>query len=636
MKWWRNRSCSAVIALIVSTIFTASGVVIASAPAGAITNGIVLTIDTTASECFGTTVDLPLYSANSVALDATVDFGDGTTDDVDTTSGVLSHTYASPGSYTVTITGTVPQFGTADPSINSADCSLTAVTNWDGVGLTSLDTAFNGDTNLVSVPGDLPNTVTDLADTFLGATSFNQNLESWDTTNVVAMNSMFAGATSFNNGGGPLATTSGGWDTSNVTTMASLFSGDSSFNQDVESWNTAAVGTMDAMFYNDFAFDNGGGPLATTSGGWDTENVSSMAYMFYNDAVLDLDVESWRTSQVTDMSFMFFDDAVFDNGESLFNTVPGRWDTADVSNMAYMFTFDVDFNQDVSSWLTQNVASMQYMFFKAGAFDQDLGQWNLASVTDVAVMLDNTSLSTSNYDATLEGWANQSVHSGLTLGASGLTYDAAGAAARNTLTSSPDDWTIQGDSDVTPPSAPTTSPLQQATLTVSAVATNTLSQPVALAVSGGSGTGAVNFSVTDGTATGCAVSDNVLRATSAGTCIVTATKAADSTYAETTSAPLAITFDVVAAPPTPLPGRLTVGFSRTNGALGAAERRAVIRLSRKLTSSDIVTVTAYAWHDVSLAHRRAHAVAALLTNAHVKMVIVTRRAAASAVIVTRA
>jgi hypothetical protein len=177
--------------------------------------------------------------------------------------------------------------------------------------------------------------------------------------------------------------------------------------------------------------------------------------------------------------------------------------------------------------------------------------------------------------------------------------------------------------------------LQQATLTVSAVLTNTLGQPVALAVSGGSGTGAVNFGVTDGTATGCAVSDSVLRAMSAGTCIVTATKAADSTYAETTSAPLTITFNVVATPPTPLPGRLTVGFSRTSSALGAGARRAVIRLSRKLTSSEIVTVTAYAWHDASLAHRRAHAVAALLTNAKVKIVIVTRLAAERAAIVTR-
>jgi hypothetical protein len=46
-------------------------------------------------------------------------------------------------------------------------------------------------------------------------------------------------------------------------------------------------------------------------------------------------------------------------------------------------------------------------------------------------------------------------------------------------------------------------------------------------------------------------------------------------------------------------------------------------------------VTAYAWHDASLAHRRAHAVAALLTNAKVKIVIVTRLAAERAAIVTR-
>lgn len=51
------------------------------------------------------------------------------------------------------------------------------------------------------------------------------------------------------------------------------------------------------------------------------------------------------------------------------------------------------------------------------------------------------------------------------------------------------------------------------------------------------------FSVSDGTATGCNVSsEGVVTSTSAGTCLVTATRAGDSTYASITSAQATITF----------------------------------------------------------------------------------------------
>lgn len=636
MKRWRQyRHCTLALAVIVSTVLAASALDLASAPAGATPNDITLTINTSATGCTGMTVYLPLYSANGASLNATIDFGDGSSVDVDTTPGVTSHTYATSGTYTITITGTVPQFGTANPAINSADCSLTAVTNWDGVGLTSLDTAFNGDTNLASVPSDLPSTVTDLANTFLGATSFNQNLATWNTANVVTMNGMFSGATNFNNGGDPLTTTVGGWNTSAVIDMSSMFES-AAFDQDVESWDTSQVLTMDSMFKDDVVFNNAGNPLATTVGGWNTSAVTDMDSMFYNDFALDLDLDSWNTANVTDMGFMIFDDPVFDNGESPFATEAGGWNTTDVTNMEEMFTFDTVFNQDVSSWDTASVVNMYYLFFKAGALDQDLGQWSLASATDVDGMLDDTSLSTSNYDATLEGWAGESVQPGLTLGASDLTYDAAGAVARNILTSPPDDWTILNDSEVGPSNVPTRTPIPQATLAVTAVATNPLGQSVELSAEGGSGTGAVTFSATGGTASGCTVSADVLSSSSSGTCIVTATKAADSTYAATTSAPLTITFALATTPPTRLPGRVTIGFARRSHALGAGAHRALVRLSRALNPSEIVTVTAFAWHDASLAHLRAQAVIGLLGTTRIKIVINTRVVANKAVMVTRA
>ncbi len=64
-----------------------------------------------------------------------------------------------------------------------------------------------------------------------------------------------------------------------------------------------------------------------------------------------------------------------------------------------------------------------------------------------------------------------------------------------------------------------------------------------LAASGGSGMGAVTFAVSSGgTASGCSVSGSTLTASSFGTCLVTATKAADTDYLVTSSSPATITF----------------------------------------------------------------------------------------------
>jgi len=68
-----------------------------------------------------------------------------------------------------------------------------------------------------------------------------------------------------------------------------------------------------------------------------------------------------------------------------------------------------------------------------------------------------------------------------------------------------------------------------------------LDSPITLVVSGGSGAGAITFTVTNGTATGCAIVTGVLTATDGGTCIVTATKAAVAPYAVASSAATTIT-----------------------------------------------------------------------------------------------
>ena len=78
---------------------------------------------------------------------------------------------------------------------------------------------------------------------FLRAKSFNQPLNSWNTSNVVSMYSAFCGTEQFNQ---PLDN----WDTSSVEFMTFMFLKALSFNQNLDSWNVGNVCDNQKMFEN--------------------------------------------------------------------------------------------------------------------------------------------------------------------------------------------------------------------------------------------------------------------------------------------------------------------------------------------------------------------------------------------------
>jgi uncharacterized repeat protein (TIGR02543 family) len=82
--------------------------------------------------------------------------------------------------------------------------------------------------------------------------------------------------------------------------------------------------------------------------------------------------------------------------------------------------------------------------------------------------------------------------------------------------------------------------------------TSSGSTSVALGTTGGSGSGAVSFAITGGTAD-CVLIGNTITVAKTGTCVVIATKAADDVYEATTSAPATITVTqakpVIVTPP---------------------------------------------------------------------------------------
>jgi hypothetical protein len=81
----------------------------------------------------------------------------------------------------------------------------------------------------------------------------------------------------------------------------------------------------------------------------------------------------------------------------------------------------------------------------------------------------------------------------------------------------------------------------QAALSITTINGGNHSTGYLLNTTGGSGTGAVTYSATNGSANSCSVSGSTLTANKGGTCIVTATKAADSNYSATSSVATTVT-----------------------------------------------------------------------------------------------
>jgi surface protein len=70
------------------------------------------------------------------------------------------------------------------------------------------------------------------------------------------------------------------------------------FNQDIGSWNVSNVTDMSRMFYNAHTFNQ-------DIDSWNVSKVSTMSYMFYNAHAFNQDISSWDISSLTNAAGMF-------------------------------------------------------------------------------------------------------------------------------------------------------------------------------------------------------------------------------------------------------------------------------------------------------------------------------------------
>jgi surface protein len=340
-------------------------------------------------------VTLPLESSGT--YDFSVVWGDGSEDTITAyNQPAVTHTFASTGTYTINITGTIrgwmfnetgdrlkileiQQWGCLQLG-NSGDyfdgCSYLTLTATDSLNLTGTTTlvqAFRG-CNKLRGSGNLNawnvSSVTDMYGMFDGASKFDQPIGNWNVEQVTDMERMFYGARSFNQ---PLEA----WDVSSVTGMSSMFSVAHSFNQSLNDWDVSQVTDMSQMFHYASSFNQ---PI----GNWNVAQVTDMERMFYEASSFNQSLNDWDVSQVTDMILMFYE-------ASSFNQSLNDWDVSQVTAMIQMFHYASSFNQPIGNWDVSSVTDMYGMFDGASLFNQPIGNWNVAQVTDMERMFYHTS-----------------------------------------------------------------------------------------------------------------------------------------------------------------------------------------------------------------------------------------------------
>jgi len=212
-------------------------------------------------------------------------------------------------------------------------------------------------------------------------TSFNQNIESWDVSNVTDMAQMFRDT--------PFNQDIGSWDVSSVTTMRRMFSLTSSFNQDIESWNVSNVTNMSGMFQGADVFNQ---PLNY----WDVSNATDMSSMFKNANSFNQPLNNWVTSNVTNMRNMF--DSAF-----AFQQEVNTFDMSNVTNTRAMFA-EIDWNFPLDTWDMRKVEDISKMFQRNKTFNQNIGMWQFEVLDQARELFDGATSYNNGGSADINNW----------------------------------------------------------------------------------------------------------------------------------------------------------------------------------------------------------------------------------------
>ena len=259
-----------------------------------------------------TSITIPTNSSYAYSYDVDWD-NDGTFDQFGIT-GDVTHDFGVSGTYTIRIQGSFPSIY-FNASMDRQ--KILSIDQWGTIGWSSMYRSYNGCTFVQVSASDSPDLsgVTSMEAMFEGAGSVNANLNSWNTTNVTNMNSLFA-TSNFN---GDISS----WNTANVTNIGGMFATNPAFNQDLSGWDVSSATDASGMFSGATSFNQ-------NIGGWNTGGLADTSGMFSFATNFNQDISGWDTSSVGDMTAMFA-------YATSFNQNIGGWNVSAVTDMTSMF-----------------------------------------------------------------------------------------------------------------------------------------------------------------------------------------------------------------------------------------------------------------------------------------------------------
>ncbi|NQZ77564.1 MAG: BspA family leucine-rich repeat surface protein, partial [Ekhidna sp.] len=193
---------------------------------------------------------------------------------------------------------------------------------------------------------------------FQEAPLFNQDVSSWDMSSNRDAARMFQDATAFNNGG--VAMDWGG-TTAAIETTGNMFQNATSFNQDVSTWDMSSNMALNSMFNGASSFNNGGVPLD-----WSVIGDGSSSSLSFNDIFQDATsfnqpIDTWVFNNTGSVGF-----ARAFEGASAFNQDLSAWDVSRVSSISGAFRDATAFNQDLGSWDISGLSILLGAFDNSG------------------------------------------------------------------------------------------------------------------------------------------------------------------------------------------------------------------------------------------------------------------------------
>ena len=207
----------------------------------------------------------------------TVDCNNDGTIEAAAQTGSYTCSYAMSGVYTIRIGGVFPEFylnnggdklkmisidqwgknkwrSLVASFYGAANMDVKAIDTPDLSQTDSIYSVFRGNTSLKGENANWnwnTSTITNMGSAFSDTENFNQNIGSWDVSNVVFAGGLFNNATAFNNGDSDSIKN---WNTGKMTAMNAMFQNAVKFNQPIGSWDVSKAELMSEMFNGARAF----------------------------------------------------------------------------------------------------------------------------------------------------------------------------------------------------------------------------------------------------------------------------------------------------------------------------------------------------------------------------------------------